>query len=286
MKLTNQIIIILILCTCSVRVRAQLYRYLNDNSKLDSASEGLLDKEACSMITRSEVVYSDTFSYPIRTYCIRALDGADNKVTIFERPFSFTLHIECPNDSLKIADFNGLIKVHFLRSDLLEIVFIPRGGSDEGHEDVLILALNKGKFCVVMALETVDEYEMAYEYRLHSVRLNLHGQNLRNCQLKVNVQELFKSRDNPSRNFDRHNQYILKFDERQKVFYNQVRHLNGVFKIVDYSHPGKKLVAGDYPVINLGKDKYCYIDNNWYLLGDTIREKRSIWFAVPSLSFK
>jgi hypothetical protein len=262
-QLPPQIIMIFILTAWVTNANAQLWRYLNNDSNSEAVSEKLLDEQACSVVTRTAVFYSDTFTYKVREYCLRSFDGSPDKITIFERPFSHSLIIEGQIDSLKILDFYSLVKLHFLRDDLLEVVFSPRGGSDQGYEDVLILGIEKGKIHVALEMLTINEYDILNEYGLYEVRLKLLGQTLHDCQLAVTIHEVRREKDR-SKNFDRKKQYALKFDEGEKIFYNQIVHLHGNFKIERSSGDQNRLIDGDYPVINLGKTVYYYVDRRWY----------------------
>jgi hypothetical protein len=67
---------------------------------------------------------------------------------------------------------------------------------------------------------------MLGEYGLYEVRLKLRGQTLHDCQLAVSIREKFKSSADRSKNYDRSRGYALKFDEKRKIFYNQVKHLD------------------------------------------------------------
>lgn len=289
MSPARQIVIIFIAVLFSAginNVQAQLRRYLNDSPAKERAVEKELEKEAYSVITKKTVAYGDTLSYSEMTYAIQSFDGANDKITIFERPFNHTLYIECPGDSLKIEDLYSLVKVHFLRPDLLEIVYSPRGGSDQGYEDVLILGIDNGKINVAMAILTVNEYDMPGEYGLYQVRLKLQGQTLRDCQLAVTIREILKSNADRSKDFDHSSSFALKFDEKRRIFYNQLQHLNKVFGMSDSSAGSDRLLSGDYPVINLGKYAYYYIDDAWYERDkDAIGRKNSMSIIGPKRSF-
>lgn len=78
-------------------------------------------------------------------------------------------------DSIEIEDISGLVKVHFLRPELLEVVYSPRGGSDQGFDYVMILGINKEHLWTVTEFLTTNEYATSGEYHLHDVRLKLQG---------------------------------------------------------------------------------------------------------------
>ena len=254
MPYLKQIIVFPVLAAISINANAQLFRYLDRNSAPDIAQYKAIEQEACSIVTRYAIVYADTVPYKVMDYVIQAFDGSCDKITLFEQPSSHTLYIGCPHDSLKIEDLYCLTKVHFFRPDLLEVVYSPRVGSDEGYDNVLILGINKGKLCILMHVRSVDEYYFSDDYKLYNLRLSLRGIERDQYHLGVSIHEILRSTTKVSKNYDRNSKYVLKFDERQKIFYNEVRHL--------------------HPMINLGEYQYYFVDHRWYMQGEKLPGKK------------
>ena len=262
---TKRLLLFLLLGACTAtNTKAQLWRYLNNDPENEKTAEMAIKGEASSIITRRVIAYGDTLSYEVMTYAIQTFDSVSEKVTIFEKPFGHKLTIKCAHDRLTIGDFYCLTKVHFFRTDLLEIVYSPRGGSDQGYDNVLILGIDKGKFCIAMHAQSVNEYSIPDEYGLYELRLKPSGGTLPDFQLAVSIHEILKSGTKPSKNYDRRHGYVLKFDVKKRIFYNGVQHLNAIYKFDDNASGKDKLLAGDYPVIDLGKDVYYFIGNLWY----------------------
>ena len=182
------------------------------------------------------------------------------------------LSIAGPGSRIKIDDIAGLVKIHFLRPELLEVVYSPRGGSDQGFEYAMILGVKKNHLCIAGEFLTINEYNSINEdttpdeYHLHEVRLKLQGQNLLDCQLTANVRDVLKAGVHHSKNYDRKSLYVLRFDGTRKIFYNKIEHLNAVFRM-DPSAAKPRLLNGDYPMVDLGPgEKYYYVDDTWYAL--------------------
>lgn len=267
MILFKQVTIGLIICSLSVReARAQLWRYLNNSPESEKAYENTIEKEACSIVIKNIVVDSTEFSYKIISYPVQSFDNVPNNISVVEKPFSHKLNIISPNDSLVIYDFHSLAKVHILAKDLLEIVYSPRGGSDQGYDNVLILGLDKSKFCIVMEIQSINEFALADEYGLYNLRLKLIRQNIHNYQMSVNIRDLLRSNTNRLKSYDKRSHYILKFDEKRKIFYSDFKSINAMVDIWEpiANKTTQRQLTGNYPMIKLGILEYYYIDNAWY----------------------
>ncbi|WP_419701725.1 hypothetical protein [Mucilaginibacter sp. NFX135] len=269
MTFTNRIaavLLVLIFYAGNNTAYAQLWRYLNDSPGAEKAADMALKKEAFSVITKRIIAYGDTFSYDVMTYAIRSFDGRPAKISLWEKPFSDRIfHIDLPDDNLIIPDFYCLTRVRHLSNDILEIVYSPRGGSDQGFDNVLLLGVNKGKFSVVMEILSINEYDGPGEYGLYNLHLKLSGKNVNDYQLALHVRDLLKS-DNPKKSFDRSGNYMLKFDKSLHIFYNEMRSMNAVVELYDTKTSKTKLrqIKGSYPVIKLGEYEYIFLNGLWY----------------------
>lgn len=242
---------------------AQLWRYLNDSPDKENAADKELKKEAFSIVAKRTAAYGDTFSYDIMTHVIKSFDGQSTKIRLWEKPFSgHVFHIDLPNDKLIIPDFYALAKVHHLSGNLLEIVYSPRGGSDDGFDNVLILGVNKNRFCIAMEIQCIHEFDGPGEYGLYNLHLKLKDNAVDNYQMTLKVRDLLKS-DNKTKNYDRSAAFQLKFDKDQHIFYTDHQKLDAyIYK--DDSKTKKQHVTGLYPFIDLGQYRYCFFNEIWY----------------------
>jgi hypothetical protein len=243
---------------------AQLWRYLNDSPEKEKAADKELKKEAFLVITKKTLAYGDTFTYDVMTYAIKSFDGVAAKISLWEKPFNgHVFHIELPDDSLTIRDFYSLARVHHLSNDLLEIVYSPRGGSDDGFDNVLILGVNKSKFCIVAEIQSVHEFESPNVYGLYNLHLKLQGTSIDNYQMAVKVRDLLKSNNKAKKSYDKSAHFLLKFDKDQHIFYTDNQKLDAYIYQEDIKTK-KHHVIGFYPMINLGQYRYCFFNKTWY----------------------
>ena len=267
MTFTNRITIVLLVLTFYVgnnTAYAQLWRYLNNSPEAEKAADMALKKEAFSVITKRTVVDKDTFPYDVMTYAIRSFDGRTAKISLWEKPFSDRVfHIDLPGDNLIIPDFYCLVRVHHLSDDILEIVYSPRGGSNDGYDNVLLLGVNENKFRILMEIQCIQESEVPEWYYLYNLHLKLSGKSVNNYQLALHVRELRKD-DKPKKSYDKSNNYTLKFDKNLHIFYSEVKPMDAVVEVYDTNKTKPRQIKGDYPVIKLGEYEYVFWDGLWY----------------------
>ena len=265
----------------TTRASGQPWKYLGKyDPKADLTFQKTLDKEACSITSGSEVFAGEKSTYKTRTFCIQSFDGTRSKIAFSEIHHGHTLSIAGPDTTIEIDDISGLVKIHFLRPELLEVVYSPRGGSDQGFEYVMILGVNKNRLCFISEFLTINESVISHEYHLHEVHLKLQNQRLGDYQLTANVRDMLKASVHRSKNYDRKSVYVLRFDGTRKIFYNRIEHLNAAFRI-DSSSARPSLLNGDYPTVDLGpNEKYYYIGDTWYALTSDDSGNKSIMSKV------
>jgi len=246
---------------------AQLWRYLNVTPESEAKAEKDIEREASSVVHKKTIFEGDSVSYDIMTYTIRSFDDRIAKISLWEKPFSgHIFHIDMPGDKLAIADFTALAKVHHLSNDLLEIVYSPRGGSDQGFDNVLILGVENGKFRIVMDILCINEYTDVGKYGLYNLHLKLKGKNIDNYQLAITVNDMLSSNNKGDKSFNKTAKFDLKFDRDKKVFYNEIKHVDGKFEFYDDKIGKTKTLhlTGVYPSINLDQYVYYLVNEIWY----------------------
>lgn len=263
MAILNRTLIILSILffyTGSNVAHAQLWRYLNGSPEKRKAVDKELKKEASSVTTKKTLVDGDTVTYDVMTYAIRTFDGFTAKVSLWEKPFSDRVfHIELNGDSLAIRDFYSLERVHRLSDNLLEIVYSPRGGSDDGYNNILILGVNKDKFCIVAEIQSGHEFDDGY----YNLNLKLQGTRVDNYKMAIKARDLLKSENKDRKSYDKRAHFLLKFDKYQYIFYTDRQKLNAYIYQEDIKK-AKHHVTGFYPMINLGQYQYCFFNKTWY----------------------
>ncbi|WP_295666985.1 hypothetical protein [uncultured Mucilaginibacter sp.] len=255
---------VLILAGCSFckNANAQLWSYLGDTPAKEKAFDKYLKKEAYKVIKR-HTPDADRFPYDEMIYRIRSLDSSLQYIHITQVPFTKTLSIKCATDSLEIEDCVGPARLHLLRKDLFEIVYSPRGGSDDGYENVLLLSIKNGQFRIALEIESWHDFDGTDFFELDEAHLNLAGLEPKNYQLTVKAHERRRA-DDKAESFDHYETYRFRYDDKLNVFYSFHVPVSGF--IVDDSEK-KRHVIGTFAVINLGEAKYCYINDCWYVTG-------------------
>ncbi len=271
--LSRKLILLLLLLAgafCCKNANAQLSSYIGWTPAKEKAFEKRLKKEAYKVITHYD---ADKFPYDEMIYRMQSLDSTICYLHLMYIPFSREYSIKCETDSLKINDFRGEARLHFLRKDLFEIVYSPRGGSDDGYENVLLLAVKNGKFRIAMEIQTMHDYDGPGFVGLNETHLTLIGKAPQNYQLTLKNQDM-RDDDKKSKSFNHHHSYTLKYDNTLNVFYTSHEMVKGYV----YNDDPKKerQLSGVFPVIKLGDDKYCYITDSWYSEGSDFDSKKTI----------
>jgi hypothetical protein len=152
----------------------------------------------------------------------------------------------------------GMDSVHFLNKNLLEILYSPRGGSDDGYQNVMILCIDKGKLHVCMEVESDHQFDGPGLWGEYYLTAKFSGQNKSGCQLSISTNDRYRSKTHPEKNHNRNARFMVKFDPQKKIFYNTYKN---VYAFIGSS---QKPTIGYYPVIKLGDREYYYIANAWY----------------------
>jgi len=247
---------------CYKRAHAQLWSYIGWTPAKEKAFEKRLKKEAYKVITH-HTPDEDKFPYDEMIYRMFSLDSSVCYVHIMQVPFTKTLTISTSNDSLKISDCVGTAHLHMMRRDLFEIVYSPRGGSDDGFDNALLLAIKNGKFRIAFQAQTMHDYDGPGFFGLDETHLMLTGEKP-NYHLTIKNHDL-RRYDKKSNNFDHYHTYTLKYDRKLNIFYSSYTPVSGdVYD--DYDSGKKHHINGIFPIVKLGDDEYCYMNDCWYTI--------------------
>jgi hypothetical protein len=259
-----------ILAGCSLykNANAQLWKYIGYTPAKEKAFDRYLKKEAYKVITRY-TPDSDHLPYDEMIYRLQSLDSSLLYIHIAQVPFTKTLTIKCATDSLKIEGCVGPARLHLLRKDLFEIVYSPRGGSDDGYENVLLLAVKNGKFRIALEMESLHDFDGPGFFGLDEAHLKLTGREAKDYQLTVKIHQLYRA-DNKAKNFDGYETYALKYNDKLNVFYSLNAPVSGY---IYNDSKNKRHVNGTYPLIKLGEAQYCYVNDCWYAIGEDEEKK-------------
>ncbi len=261
---------------CCKNANAQLWSYIGDTPAKEKAFDKYLKKEAYRVITHHT---SDEFKAPYdeMIYRLQSLDSALYYVHIMQVPFATkTLTITTSTDSLKIEDCMGPARLHLLRKNLFEVVYSPRGGSDDGYDNILLLAIRNGKFIISMEIESMHDYDGPGFFGLNETHLFLTGEIPQKYQLTLKNHDL-RRYDKKAKNFDHYHSCQLKYDYKLNLFYTSYEAINGwVWDYDDDDH--KTQVKGTFPVIKFGDIAYCFINDCWYSVGKDYKSNKTILY--------
>lgn len=262
-------LLLVFFCLFNSNANAQLWRYLNDSPEKEKAAELAIEREASSVKAASMVAYSDTLRYKIITYDIQTLDGLNDKISMYYIPFSGQLTIKSTNDSLNIVDYTSTDSVHFINKNFLELLYSPRGGSDDGYQNTMILYVMNGKIGIAMQIETDHQFDFAKGWGEYYATVKLTGENRDSYKLHVKTNDRLYSKAKHVRSLNLNNRFVLNYDKKRNIFYNNFRMINGRSCIWDYSTDKLhiKYFKGKYPVIKLDDHNYCYTKGIWYAVG-------------------
>ncbi|MBS1532054.1 MAG: hypothetical protein JSU01_17265 [Bacteroidetes bacterium] len=270
MKFPKPAAVVVMLLSFSTSVKAQLWSYINVTPESEKAAELRIEREASSVKEVPIIVYGDTLSYTLTTYDLQSFDGKLYNVAVSQKPFTKRLNISCGNDSLVFIDVMGMDSVHFLNKNFLEILYSPRGGSDLGLQNTVVICIEKGKLHVAMEIESAAQSAGPDEWSEYYSTAELKGNDETDYQFLIKTNDRYHSDKHPKKNHNLNAKFGVKYDSERKIFYNTYRDVNAV--VGDWEVPGFKTktktkltyMKGHYPAIVLGDEEYYYIKGCWY----------------------
>jgi hypothetical protein len=192
-----------------------------------------------------------------KTLSITSLDGKSAAVTITPDYANKTLTIASLKSAITIVDFWGVTpEIHVLNKNFVEINYEIRGGSNVGSGNIMVICVDGGKLYEAMHILRQSNSEYGDLKTNYNIKVILNGNNKNNFKLNVTVHDDVYSKQNPERNYIYNNHTILNFDAKRNAFYSIKKDV--------YNHKPKQRIAGNFPVIILGKESYYLINNRWY----------------------
>ena len=200
-------------------------------------------------------------------YTITSIDGKLTKVRIVRKALTDGItRIKTATDRLGIMGTMGIDTVFALNKNLLQVVYSPHGGSNDGYQNTLILAVNKGKLYIVMEVMSYHEFGLNGPDGIYKLNVRLTGQNLKDNQLLVNVRDIDSSGTDAAKQHDLRRSFVLKYDSEKNIFYNGVRNINVKADFYDNKTDQLKqrYIKGAFPVIKIDDYEYFFIGKIWY----------------------
>jgi hypothetical protein len=226
-----------------------------------------------------------------QTFSIEAFDGTIQSIDVVPDYDNDVLKILSSKDTLYIANVIGVEeKVVILDKHFLKIVYNVTAGSDIGLEQILLLCVNNNKLCQSLHVTSLSTYdvETVYDKRadslklfdehgIYELKLTLNGNSKINYKLNIGIHDEERSKRNLLTNYNYNKQVALNFDTSQNIFYSFIKNVDGYFSVYDpkMSKVNKRYITGKFPFIILGRIDYCYINGDWYEMGDNKLAKYS-----------
>ena len=171
----------------------------------------------------------------------------------------------------------GVDSVHFLTKNLLEVIYSPRGGSDDGYQNTMILYVDKGKIGIAFEIETDHQFDFPKGWGEYYATVKLTGDNRSNYKLLIKTNDRLFSKAKHAKNHNLNTKIVLNYEKGENIFYNGLKLVSDRFDVYDYSE-GKfkaKHFQGKYPLIKLDDREFYYIKGIWYRAGKNIFTRRN-----------
>ncbi|WEA03652.1 hypothetical protein [Mucilaginibacter sp. SJ] len=200
-----------------------------------------------------------------KIYHLTSIDGKNQTVKIVPDYANHVLKMICLKDIITIDDFWGVPpEIKLLNKSFIEIKYAVRGGSNLGLGNTLILCVNNTHLYEAMHVLRYINSE-AQDEREHYKENYTIIFTMKNNKLKAYVHHDVNSKRSPETSYVYDNESVLAFDTKQNVFYSVKENLYDHFTTA--KNKTKQKVAGNFPMIILGKETYYFINGRWYTGG-------------------
>lgn len=205
-----------------------------------------------------------------QSYKIESFEGTAANIKLYYKPLSGMLTISYLRDTFLINDYMSVDTVKVLNKVFLQINYVKRAGSNEDAINQLLLYVSNGKLCQALHVNSLTTYDRRpNEYSLFKLGVTLGGHNVETYKLTLNIHNEKSSKQSPKSNYKYNKIEILAFDKKSKIFYNSYEYIIGDYTFHNLIKGGgvsrvKGSLKNDVPVVKIEKDKYYYINGNWY----------------------
>lgn len=169
---------------------------------------------------RLMVCYGQTESYNLET-----LEGNKATIHLTHNGGTEVLAISYLNDTILIKDYWSTDTVEVLNKVFLRVKYAVRMGSNEGRAKDLIVCVAENKLHESLHVESYSNYDFRPdEYHLYELRLELTGHDEDTYKLTLHIHSEKRSKRTPAANYNTRKTAVLKFDKKNKVFFNSTWH--------------------------------------------------------------
>jgi len=205
-----------------------------------------------------------------QSYSIESFEGNKVKINLYYKPASGMLTISYSKDTLLVNNYMSVDEVKVLDKVFLQINYVKRAGSNQDFMKQLLLYVHNGKLYQALHANTLRTYDIRpSEYSLFKLKVLLTGHDADTYKLTLHVHNEHSISSNPKSNYNYNKVVFLTFDKKSKIFYNAYEHIIGDYTFHNLINDGgvssvKGNLKNDVPVVKIEKDKYYYINGDWY----------------------
>ncbi|WP_431209671.1 hypothetical protein ACQ86N_26450 [Puia sp. P3] len=214
-----------------------------------------------------------------QSYNIKSLEGRPATINFHYIPATDSsdgsFFINFLKDTLYLYDYLAIDTVKLLNEAFLDIEYARRGGSNEGFSKQLLLCVSEGKLCPALHVDSYTNWDNrnayqlknASEYLLFKLGVTLSGNNSDSYKLKLNIHNEYSGHLKSKANYKYDRTKFLLFDKQSKAFYSGYEQLTGDYTFCDLKEKIKlkKYIKSKIPVVEIEKEKYYFINGNWYI---------------------
>lgn len=202
-----------------------------------------------------------------QSYTIESFEGNKANVNLYYKPASGMLSICYLLDTLRIDDYMSVDYVKVLDKVFLQINYVKRGGSNEGFRNQILLYVSNGRLGQALHVSSYSNYDLRpAEYSLFKLRATLTGVDADSYKLTLQIHNENRSERRPKSNYSYDKTKFLSFDKKSKCFYSNYEHVAGSYTLHDLKNYSgeKRYLKNDVPVVIIEKDKYYYLNGDWF----------------------
>jgi hypothetical protein len=186
------------------------------------------------------------------------LEGSLDRVRLSHALYSSRLAVSYQGDTLYLGDYAGIVSVHVLGKNFLEVNYRSHGDSALETRNTAILTLSRHKICASLVVNSYSESKTSGERSLFKADFHLTQTKDRQYCLLANVHDASNAGDTLIR---------LQFDVGEKIFYTERKRVEKSLKIFEPGEAERRMqtIHAILPLSMLSDNIYYFYQGNWYI---------------------
>nr|WP_067053920.1 hypothetical protein [Mucilaginibacter sp. L294] len=212
-----------------------------------------------------------------QVFKLYSFSGEKQSIQILPINGKAILAIICSKDTVYIKNVNEIKIAKILNDKFLIVTYSFRAGSGINATKTVILSVSQNHIYQSLHVTSFLKEDFL-DFRkptnpmtvavktLYNTDLSLTGSTKENYKIRAKIHNERKSVAEPKSNFNTNLITNLKFDKDQNVFYSSHEYISRYFTIFEPKSGSKQkgYLKGTFPSVKFGKDKYYYINGEWY----------------------